>query len=114
VALHIALVVDVYRFALHDRLRETIRGHVRSSPRPIDSKETQSGGRQSKQMAISVGHQFVRLLRRRVQAYGMIGIVVLAEWKFAISAVYAGSAGKNQVFAALMTACLQDIQEPDD
>ncbi len=76
VSLHLAVIVNIDRFAAQDRTSEQIQRHIRSAPRTIHGKEPQASRGQLIEVAIAVSHELVRLLRRRVQTQRMIHIVV--------------------------------------
>src|SRR5688500_17391720 len=59
---HIAAVENFNRFIIDNRVGEQEQGHIRSSPRSIDSKETQACCRYSEKVTIAVGHHLIRLL----------------------------------------------------
>src|SRR5258708_36592812 len=56
VALHLAMVKERDRRALHDRLGEQIDRHVRPAPRPIYRKKSQSGAGEAVKIAIGMVH----------------------------------------------------------
>ena len=87
IPLHFTVVEDIDRFPLKDRLGEEEQRHVRSSPRAVDGEEPEPGGGQAVEVGVSMGHQFVRLLRGGVEGDGMIDVVVDGKGHLRVCAV---------------------------
>lgn len=87
VPLHFTVVEDVDRLPLKNRLGEEEQRHVRSSPRAVDGEEPEPGGGQAVEVGVSMGHQFVRLLRGGVEGDGMIDVVVDGEGHLRVCSV---------------------------
>ncbi len=74
-----AVVEHVNRLACQDLLGEDKQRHIRPAPGTVYGKEPQAGGGQVVQVAVGVGHQLVGLLGGRVQAQGVIYVVMHGE-----------------------------------
>src|SRR4029453_5309653 len=74
-AAHVALVEQLDRRALEDRLCKKEDWHVGPAPWTIDGEKAQARHRKAVKVTIGIRHQLVRLLRRSVEAHGMIGPV---------------------------------------
>jgi hypothetical protein len=90
VALHPALVEELDRTALDDRAGEDEHRHIGPIPRTVDRKEPQAGTGNAVEMAIGMGHQFVRLLARRIKADRMVDVVMHRERQFGVGAIDRG------------------------
>ena len=77
VAHHLAVIEDVDRPALEDRLGEQEQRHIRPAPGPVDGKKAQAGGRQPVQMAVGMRHQLIGLLGRGIEADRVVDVVPL-------------------------------------
>src|SRR4029077_16844734 len=71
VARHPTFVKDPDRLSGEDRAGEQVGSHVRSSPGPIDCKETQARRRQTIELAVGMGYQLTASLRRRIERNGL-------------------------------------------
>ena len=67
IALHIAMIIDMDRFALHNLLGKAPIGHIRPSPRSVNGEEPQACHWNIVEMRVTVGHQFIRLFRRCIE-----------------------------------------------
>ena len=60
--------------SLKDCLGKEEQGHIGSSPGTIDCKKTQANGRNTKQVTVGMGHQFIALFTGSIKAYRVIHI----------------------------------------
>lgn len=109
VALHLAVVEDVDRAAFENGSGKQPGRHIRAAPRAIDREIAQAGGRQAKQVAVTVRHQFVGFLCGGVQADRVVHFVVRRERHPRVGTVDAGTAGIDQVLDFVVAAALQNI-----
>ena len=75
VAVHIAVVINLNGLPISDLIGKLKVGHIRAAIRPIDGEEAQARRRNPIEMAVGIGHEFVRFLRRRIEADGMVDVV---------------------------------------
>ena len=111
VAHHLAVVEDVNGPLFQNGLGKQEQRHVGTTPRAIDREETQTSGREAKQVAVGVGHQFIGLLRGGVQANGVVYVVVFAKRQGGVATVHARAAGIGQMLHTVVSAPLQNIGE---
>src|SRR2546422_332825 len=97
VAPHFPVIVDLDRPPLQNGPREQEQGHVRPAPRTVDGEESQTRARQLVEMGVDVRHQLVGLLGRRVEAYGMVHVVMHRKWNPRVGAVHRARGGEHQV-----------------
>ena len=83
-------------------------------PRAVDGEEPQPGRRQTVQVAVGVGHQFVGLLRGRVQAHGMIDVVCTEKGIVVFGPVHGARRGVDEMAHARMTAAFEHVDEADE
>ena len=114
VPFHLAVVVDLHRPPFEDRFSEFKQGHIGTSPRPIDGKESQTGAWQVVQVCITVGEHLVGLFGRCVQAHRMIGVMLGRKRLLSIQSINARAAGKDQVLDLLMPAAFENRQRSVD
>src|SRR5579885_3245316 len=100
--------------ALQDVAREHEQRHVGPAPWTVHGEEAQAGHRQLIQMAVGVRHQFVGFLRRRVQRYRMIHIVVHGKRHARVGAVHRAGRGEDKVLDAVVAATLEHIEKAGD
>ena len=108
---HPAVIENVDRPAGENRPREEEQGHVGPAPGTVDREEPQPGGRQPEEMAVGMGHQLVGLFRGRIQAHGMIDVLMHRERHLRIGPVDRARRGIDQVLDARMPAALQDVRK---
>ena len=84
---HPAMVKEPDRRALHNRLGEDEYRHIGTAPRPVNGKETQTRHRKAVEMAIRMSNQLIGLLRGRVEAHRMVGLIVHRKRHLGIGAV---------------------------
>ena len=76
IPIHVPVVVNLNGLAPGNPVRKLEVGHIWPSVGPVHRKEAQPRGRNAVQMSIGKGHELVALFGGRVQADGMIHIVV--------------------------------------
>lgn len=76
VALAVAIVEYLDGLAFHQLVGEAEVSHVGTTCGAIDGEETEAGRGDVVELAISMGHQLVALLRGGVEAYGVVYLVV--------------------------------------
>ena len=84
---HVAVVEQLDRRSLEDRLREDEHRHVRPAPGTVHGKEAQAGRGNSVEMAVGVRHQLVGFLRRSIEADRMIDVVLHRERQLGVGAI---------------------------
>src|SRR5579859_6128209 len=75
IPMHLPLVVNLNGRSLMDGLAKLEDRHVRTSPWPIDRKETEPGHRKPVKVGINMGNQFIALLGGGIEADGVIDVV---------------------------------------
>ena len=113
VPLHPTLVEHVDRPSLEDRPGEEKERHVGPSPGSVHREEAEARARETVQVSVAVGHQLVGLLRRGIQAQRVVHVVVHGEREPRVRAVHRARRGEDQVLDTLVTAALEDVEEPD-
>ena len=108
---HAAVIEDVDRPTGENRPGKEEQGHVGPAPGTIDRKEPQPGGRQPEEMAVGMGHQLVGLLRGRIQAHGMIDVLMHRERHLRIGPVDRARRGIDQVLDARVPATFQNVRK---
>src|SRR5690554_8059225 len=111
ITLVMAVVEHINRFARQDLLGEDKQRHIRPAPGTVHGKEPQAGGGQVVQLAVGVSHQLIGLLGGRVQAQGVIYVVMHGERHGLVSAVYRAAGGVHQVLHVVMATAFQDIHK---
>ena len=76
VALAVAIIEYLDGIAFHQLVGEAEVSHVGTACGAIDGEETEAGRGDVVELAISMGHQLVALLRGGVEAYGVVYLVV--------------------------------------
>ena len=114
VAVHIAVVVDLDGLAPADLVGELEIRHIRTAERPVNREEAQPRRRNAVEMAVGVRHEFIRLLRRRIEADRMVDIVRRRERRLLLVAVDRRARSKEQMLHLMMAARLEDVEEADD
>jgi len=79
VALHIAIVEDVDRFAGADRAGEQVHRHVWPAPCAVDGEEAQAGDGNTEEVRVGMRQQLVRFLGRRIKAEWVIDVLMHVE-----------------------------------
>jgi hypothetical protein len=114
VAPHLAVIEDVDGPAVEDRLGEGEVRHVRPSPGSVHREEAQPGGREAEEVAVRVRHELVRLLRRRVEANGVIRAAMYRERDVRVRAVDGARGGVHEVLDPGAPAQLEHVGEADE
>ena len=65
-------------------------------------------------MAVGVRHQLIAFFAGRVEAKGMIHILVNRKWHGGVGTINAGAAGVNQMLDAMVTAPFEDVGKAND
>ena len=107
----VAVVEHINRLARQNLLGEDKQRHIRPAPGTIHGKEPQAGGGQVVQVAVGMGHQLIGLLGGRVQAQGVVYVVMHGERHGFVSAVYRAAGGVHQVLHVVMAAAFKDIHK---
>src|SRR5690554_4293960 len=103
VTLMVAVVEHINRLARQNLLGENIHSYIRPDHVAMFGEKPQAGGRQVVQVAVGVGHQLVGLLGGRVQAQGVVYVVMHGERHGFVSAVYRAAGCVHQVLHTVMT-----------
>lgn len=114
VAVHIAVVVDLDGLAPADLVGELEIRHIRTAERPVDREEAQPRRWNAVEMAVSVRHELIRLLRRRIEADRMVDIVRRRERRLLLVAVDRRARSKEQMLHLMMAARLENVEKADD
>lgn len=114
VAVHIAVVVNLDGFAPDNFIGEFEIRHVRAAEGAVYSEEAQARGGDAVEMAVGIGHELVRFLRRRVEADGVIHVVRGSEGRLPLHAVHGGAGREEQVLHGMMAARFEDIEKAHD
>ncbi len=88
IALHLAMVKNRDRFPFQYGFGEKKQSHVWTTPRSVYSKKTKPGAGKSVQIAIRMGHQFIRLFCGSIQTDRMINIVMDRKGHVGIEAIH--------------------------
>ncbi len=108
------MVVDADGLSFEDSLRELEIGHVGAAPGSVDGKKPQARGFQAVEVAVGVGHQFVRFFCRRVKADGIIDVGRFLKGELVAISVYRRTGGVDKVLDLAVSAALEDVQKADD
>ena len=87
IALAVAIVENLDGIAFHQLVGEAEVCHVGTTCGAIDGKEAEAGRGDVVELAISMGHQFVALLRGGVEAYGVVYLVVCRIGHFLVATI---------------------------
>ena len=87
IALAVAIVENLDGFAFHQFVGEAEVCHVGTTCGAIDGKEAEAGRGDVVELTISMGHQFVALLRGGVEAYGVVHLVVCRIRHFLVATI---------------------------
>lgn len=109
ISFHFPMVVKIDGLSFEDGFRELVERHVGTSPRSVYREETQAGRRDLVEMAIRVGHQLVRFLGGRVQADGVIHVMMHGEWLTSVGSINTAAACVDQVWAFLRSTTFEDV-----
>ena len=90
---------------------EELQGHVRAAPGAVDREEAQARAGQAVQMAVGMGHELVALLGGRVQAHGVVHVVVLREGLAGVEPVDRRGGREDEVLHAVVAAAFQQVGE---
>jgi len=103
------VVVDADGLSFENGFRELEIGHIGPAPGSVDGKKSQAHGFQAVEVAVGVGHQFVRFFCRRVKTDGVIDVGRFLEGEFAAVSVDRGTGGVDQVLHLAVPAAFEDI-----
>ena len=87
VALAVAIVENLDGLAFHQFVGEAEVCHIGTAGRAIDGKEAEAGRGDVVELAISMGHQLVALLRGGVEAHGIVHLVVCRIGHLLVAAI---------------------------
>ena len=105
------MVEDTDGLTLRDGLGKEHGRHIGTAPWTIDGEVAEAGGGYAIEFAVTVRHQFVRLLTGRIKTHGTVHLVVLGERGLGIESVYRTRRGEEQVLYGVITAALEDVKE---
>ena len=114
VALAVAVVENLYRFALQELVGEAEVCHVGTAAGTIDGEEAQTGAGDVVELAVGVCHELVALFGGGIEAHGVVHLVVGAVGHLLVAAIDAGGGGIDQVFHLVVAAGLEDVVEADE
>ena len=84
---HLSVVENLDGPSFQDVAREKEHGHVGPAPGAVDGEEAQARGGDLEQVAVGVGHEFAAFLGGRIQADGMVHVLLHGEGQRAVEAV---------------------------
>lgn len=87
VAFAVSVVEDLDGLAFTEFVGEAEICHVGTAGRTIDRKETETCGRDIIELRVSMGHEFVTLLGRGIEAHRIVHLVISRIRHFLIAAV---------------------------
>lgn len=87
VAFAVSVVEDLDGLAFSEFVGEAEIRHVRTAGRTIDREESQTCGRYIVELRIGMGHEFVALLGRGIEAHRIVHLVICRIRHFLITAV---------------------------
>ena len=87
VALAVAIVEYLDGLAFHQLVGEAEVSHIWTTGGAIDGKEAQAGRGDVVELRVSMGHQFVALLRGGVEAHGVVHLVVCRIGHLLVAAI---------------------------
>lgn len=87
VALAVAIIENLDGLAFHQLVGEAEVSHVGTTGGAIDGKEAEAGRGNVVELAISMGHQLVALLRGGIKRYGVVHLVVCRIGHLLVAAI---------------------------
>ena len=87
VALAVAIIENLDGFAFHELIGEAEVSHVGTTSGAIDGEEAEAGRGDVVELAISMGHKLVALLRGGVEAYRVVYLVVCRIRHFLVATI---------------------------
>ena len=87
VAFAVAIVKNLDSLAFNKLIGETEVCHIGTTCRAINCKEAEAGRGDVVELAISMGHQLVALLRGGIEAHGVVHLVVCRIGHFLVAAI---------------------------
>lgn len=111
VALAVAIVEDLYRFAFYQLIGKAKVGHIGATCRAIDGEEAETGTGDVIQFRVGMCHQLIALLGSGIETDGIIHLVLRGIGYLFVTAIDRGTAGIDQLLHSMMTASLQDVIE---
>ena len=90
------------------------QGHVWSSPRPIDCKETQAGTGQTIEVGIGMRHQLVGFLTRGIEGNRVVDVVMHGKRHPGVCTIDRRRRSVDEVADLLLPATFQDVHKTDD
>ena len=113
IALAVAIVKNLDSLAFHQFVGEAEVRHIGTTGGAIDGKEAEAGRGDVVELAISMGHQLVALLRGGVEAHGVVYLVVCRIGHLLVAAIDGRGRGIDQMLHFVVAAGLQDVVETD-
>ena len=87
IAFAVAIVKNLDSLAFHQFVGEAEVRHIGTTGGAIDGKEAEAGRGDVVELAISMGHQLVALLRGGVEAHGVVYLVVCRIGHLLVAAI---------------------------
>ena len=112
--LHSAPVEDLNGFVVENGRGEEVQGHVRTSPRAVDRKETQACRGDGIEGAVGVSQKLVAAFGGGIEADRMIGSAVRGIGKRCVQAVDRGRRRVDEVLHRMLPAAFEEIGESDE
>ena len=114
VALAVAIIENLDCLTFNKFVGETKVCHIWTTGGAIDGEEAEAGRGDVVELAISMGHQLVALLRGGVEAHGVVHLVICRIGHFLVTAIYGRGRGIDQMFHFVVAAGLEDVVETDE
>lgn len=114
VAAAVTHVEDLDGVAAAQLLGEAEVGHVGPAHGAVHGEEAQSGRRDGVELGVGGGHELVGLLGGGVERHRRVHAVLLGERHLLVAAVDRAGACVDEVLDRVVTAGLEDVEEPDE
>ena len=114
VPLAVTEIEDLDGFSAKELVGKAEIRHIGASRRTVDGKEPQTRGGNVIQLGIGVRHQLVGLFGRRVEADGIVHLVLGGVGYLFVGAVDRGGGGVDQMLHGIGAARLENVVKADD
>ena len=111
VSLAVAVVEDLDLLPFQQLIGKAKIGHVWTATRTINGEEAEAGTGDIVQLRVGMSHQLVALFGGRIEADGVIHLVIRGIGYLLVATIDRGAAGIHQVLHFVMAACLQNVVE---